>query len=54
MLVVIGAQVCEHLSSAQRNRRKEFILHPVHRSNDLLKHLLLAFIIHHFHLANKP
>lgn len=53
-LVVISAQVCEHLSSAQRYRRKKFILHPVHRSHDLLKHLLLAFLIHHFHLVNKP
>lgn len=50
---MISAHVCEHLSSAQRYRWKEIILHSVHRSNNLLKHLFVALLIHHLDLLHK-
>lgn len=39
-----------HLSSAQRHRRKEIVLHSVHGTNYVLKHLFVALRIDHLDL----
>lgn len=42
-----------YFSPAQRYRRKEIILHSVHRPNNLLKYPFVALLIYHLHLLHK-
>ena len=41
-----------HLSVAQRQRRQEVVLHPVHHAHNLLKDFLVALLVNHLHLSH--